>query len=74
MDLLEFMMELEIYHYLEVKNMVSFIPELDNLQEQKVVFITYVISHNYAKIEVDSYDSLPLEKTMAFHNVIILIK
>ena len=23
---------------------------------------TYVISHNYAKIEVDSYDSLPLEK------------
>ena len=24
--------------------------------------ITYVISHNYAKIKVDSYDSLPLEK------------
>ena len=28
------------------------------------------ISHNYAKIKVDSYDSLPLEKTMTFHNVI----
>ena len=27
-----------------------------------------------AKIKVDSYNSLPLEKTMAFHNVIILIK
>ena len=26
--------------------------------------IAYVISHNYAKIKVDSYDSLPLEKTM----------
>ena len=36
--------------------------------------ITYIISHNYAIIKVDSYDSLPLEKTMTFHNVIILIK
>ena len=33
--------------------------------------ITYVISHNYAKIKVDSYDSLSLEKTMTFHNVVI---
>ena len=33
--------------------------------------ITYVISHNYAKIKVDSYHSLPLEKTMTFYNVII---
>ena len=36
--------------------------------------ITYVISHNFAKIKVDSYDSLSLEKTMTFHNVVILIK
>ena len=36
--------------------------------------IKYVISHNYAKIKVDSYDSLPLEKTMTFHNAMILIK
>ena len=36
--------------------------------------ITYVVSHNYAKIKVDSYNSLPLEKTMTFHNVIILIQ
>ena len=28
--------------------------------------ITYVISYNYAKIKVDSYDYLPLEKTMAY--------
>ena len=26
--------------------------------------ITYVFSHNYAKIKVDSYDYLPLEKTL----------
>ena len=36
--------------------------------------ISYVISHNYVKIKVDSYDSLPLERTMTFHNVIIFIK
>ena len=36
--------------------------------------ITYVFSHNYAKVEVDSYDSLPLEKTLTFHDVVILIK
>ena len=33
--------------------------------------ITYIDSHNYATIKVDSYDFLPLEKTMTFHNVII---
>ena len=38
------------------------------------ISITYVISHNYAKIKVDSYDSLPLEKTLTFHNVIIFTK
>ena len=36
--------------------------------------ITYIISHNYAIIKVYSYGSLPLEKTMTFRNVIILIK
>ena len=28
--------------------------------------ITYVFSHNYARIIVDSYDSLPLEKNIEF--------
>ena len=32
--------------------------------------ITYAISHNYAKIKVDSYDSRPLEKTLNFHVII----
>ena len=35
---------------------------------------TYVISHNCVKIKVDSYNSLPLEKIMKFHNVLIFIK
>ena len=36
--------------------------------------ITYVIFHNYPKINVDLYDSLTVEKALSFHNVIILIK
>ena len=36
--------------------------------------ITYVISHNYAKIKIDSYDSLPTEKTTTFHIAIMFIK
>ena len=29
--------------------------------------ITYVVSHNFAKIQVDSFDSLPLEKTLPYN-------
>ena len=36
--------------------------------------MTYAVSDNYAKIKVDYYDTLPLEKTMTVHNVITLIK
>ena len=36
--------------------------------------ITYVISHCYVKIKVDSYDSLPLKKKLTFHNDVMLIK
>ena len=43
------------------------------LISQKSV-IKYVFSHYYAKIKADCNDSLPLEKTLTLHNVIILIK
>ena len=36
--------------------------------------ITYIFSHYFAKIKVDSYDSLPIEKILTFNSVIILIK
>ena len=36
--------------------------------------ITYIFSHCFAKIKVIFYDSLPIEKTLTLHNVIILIK
>ena len=32
------------------------------------------IYYNFAKIRIDSYNSLPIEKLLTFHNVIILIK
>ena len=34
--------------------------------------VTYVFSH-YARIKVNSYDSLPIEKMLILHNVIALI-
>ena len=36
--------------------------------------MTYIFSHTFAKIKVDSYDSLPAEKRLTLHNVIIHIK
>ena len=36
--------------------------------------VSYVSSLNYTKMKVDSYDSLPLEKILTLHNVIILVK
>ena len=35
--------------------------------------ITNAFDYNYAKIKADSYNSLPLEKTLNFHNLIVLI-
>ena len=36
--------------------------------------ITYVDSHNYTKIKVDSDDDLLLKETFSLHNVFVLIK
>ena len=36
--------------------------------------IAYIFSHYFAKNKVDSSDSLPIEKRLSLHNVIILIK
>ena len=34
--------------------------------------ITYIYSHNYARIKTDSCDSLPLDKTLTLHVIIII--
>ena len=36
--------------------------------------ITDSINHNFGRIRLYSYSSLPIEKILTFHNVIILIK
>ena len=36
--------------------------------------ITYIFSHYFAKMKVGSCDSLPIEKRLTLHNVIIHIK
>ena len=33
-----------------------------------------IINHNFARARIDSYNFLPIEKTLTFHNVIILVK
>ena len=35
---------------------------------------TNSINHNFGKIRIDSYNALPIEKRLTFHNVVILIK
>ena len=35
--------------------------------------VTDSINHNFDGIRIDSYNSLPIEKTLTFHNVVILI-
>ena len=32
------------------------------------------INHNFAKVRIDSYTSLPVEEILTFHNAVILIK
>ena len=66
MDLLEFMMELDIYCYLVLKNMMPFTIGLNILQFKKVVL--------HMSFLITMQESLPLEKTGTFHNAIILIK
>ena len=41
-----------------------------------ILYILHIlhISQSYARIKVDSYDSLSLEKTLTWHNVITLIE
>ena len=47
--------------------------KIKHLISEKIGIINS-ISHNFGKIRIDSYDSLPTEKISTFHNVIILIK
>ena len=36
--------------------------------------ITDSINHNFGKIRINLYNSLPIEKVLTFHNVMIIIR
>ena len=72
MDLLGFLMG--------TRYLVLFGPGKYDLNFIRIIYLigvkggTYVIFHFYAKLKVNSYESLPLEKTSTFQNIIILNK
>ena len=51
--------------------MKQFIVGLDIYEK---IDITDSINHNFGRIRIDSYNSLPIEKILTFHNFIIFIK
>ena len=53
--------------------LIKFVKGLNVLQLKKCD-ITDNINHNFGKIRVDSSNSLPVERILTFHDVIILIK
>ena len=52
--------------------LIEFLIALNILLVKKMV--TDSINHNFARIRIDSYNSLPIEKILTFHNAITLIK
>ena len=57
--------------------MTLFMTKLDLYIKNKLSIksgITYIICYHFAKIKVDTYDSLPKEKTLTLKNAIIHIK
>ena len=62
-----------------IRHLVAFAPESFNAIYNKINYlisekggITYSTNHNFARIRIDSYNSLPIENTLNFYNVIIL--
>ena len=60
-------MELDIQYYLIMDGLRKFL-----ISEKSG--ITDSINHNLGRVLINSHNSLPIEKILTFHNVIILIK
>ena len=70
-------MELDIQYCLVICGKMKFMIGLDISEKVLVIMkkgFKNSIDHNFARITIDSYSSLPIEKILTFHNVIILIK
>ena len=59
--------------YDKIKYLINFYDKIKYLINKKSA-VTDSINHNFGKIKIDSYNSLPIEKILTFHNVIIPIK
>ena len=70
MDLLKFMMEIEVQYYLVPRNMVQFTIGLDKLKRWYYIFF----SHNYARIKLFYMILFFQKKKLTLHNVIIIIQ
>ena len=66
------MMELDIQYYLVLDYDVIY-NRIRYLVSEKTG-LTDNINDNYARIRIDSFNSLPRDKTLTLHSVIMLIK
>ena len=70
MELLKFMVELDIKHCLAVKIMTLLLTELKSLKSG----IACIFCRYFEKIKIHFNDSFPIKKILNLHNVIILTK
>ena len=67
-----------IENYGSIRFLVLFNSKTYNSIHDKIRYLisekSGIISHNFARMRIDSYNSLPIGKTLSFHNVIIVIK
>ena len=65
--------KLDIQYYLFIVIVIKVMVRLKYLLSKKIG-ITDSVSHNFVRIRIESYDSLPTKKILTFHNVIVLFK
>ena len=55
-----------------MSDVIKSLDRIKYLVSEKVVL--QIVCHNFAITTIDSYNSLPIEKILTFHNAVILIK
>ena len=57
-----------------IVGLMKFVIGWNIIQKSLKSFITDSINHYFVTIRIDSYNSLPIEKILTFHNFTILVK
>ena len=68
------MLNSHVKYYLIMDCLIKFAIRLNIFLISRKSGNTQSINHNFEEIRIDSYNSLPTEKTLTFHNVIVLVK